>query len=567
MSATTPSTDRDAQIPVDDDGEVTLPIVELLTGRGFITGKSGSGKSNSASVIVEELLDREHAVLIVDIDGEYYGLKEEHELLHVGADEEADVQVGPEHAEKLATLALDANVPIILDVSGFLEDDARDEMVAAVASALFDKEKKLKRPFALFVEEIHEFVPEGGLGDVGKQLVRIGKRGRKRGLGLVGMSQRPADVKKDFITQCDWLCWHRLTWENDTKVVRRVLGSTYEDAVQDLDDGEAFLMADWDEEIRRVQFRRKHTFDAGATPGLDDIERPDLKSVSSDLVDELQQISEEQHAREDRIAKLERRLDEKDETIATLEDDLEAARQNNETVQQLADQLADISAGEGGAEALEEIREEKNAEIRSLTHTVSDREATIEQQAERITALQATVADLREEVESRPEISERAVEAVDVLATEFGVGGSDEKYREKLASARERIDDLEQQLATASESAATAPDEYDEFVDDEYVREAIEAAKEHTTPRYVKGVVAGILQRGGPVTQREVATELGIEATHHIKSAMDALADEGVITVTGRGDSREADFDFDGIEALHEQRARQRRTEEVMDGL
>jgi len=43
-------------------------------------------------------------------------------------------------------------------------------------------------------------------------------------------------------------------------------------------------MTDWDESIRRIQFHRKQTFDAGATPGLDDFERPELKSVSSDLV-------------------------------------------------------------------------------------------------------------------------------------------------------------------------------------------------------------------------------------------------------------------------------------------
>jgi len=48
----------DDQLPLDAEGEVSLPTVEVLTGRGFITGKSGSGKSNSASVVVEELLDR-----------------------------------------------------------------------------------------------------------------------------------------------------------------------------------------------------------------------------------------------------------------------------------------------------------------------------------------------------------------------------------------------------------------------------------------------------------------------------------------------------------------------------
>ena len=90
---------------------ISMPVVQLLTGRGFITGKSGSGKSNTASVVVEELLEAGYPVLIVDTDGEYYGLKEEYELLHAGADEECDIQVGPEHAEKVAELALEGNVP------------------------------------------------------------------------------------------------------------------------------------------------------------------------------------------------------------------------------------------------------------------------------------------------------------------------------------------------------------------------------------------------------------------------------------------------------------------------
>ncbi|ESS06888.1 MAG: putative ATPase [uncultured archaeon A07HB70] len=246
---------------------VSLPVVELLTGRGFVTGKSGSGKSNTASVVAERLLDDGYPLLIVDVEGEYYGLKEEYELLHAGADDECDIQVAPEHAEKLASLALEQNVPIVLDVSGYLDEAVADELVFETARHLFAKEKKLKQPFLLLVEEVHEYIPEGGgTTDAGRMLVKIGKRGRKHGLGLLGISQRPANVKKDYITQCDWLCWHRLTWDNDTQVVRRIIDREHAEAVEDLDDGEAFLMTDWSESIRRVQFHRKRTFDAGATP-------------------------------------------------------------------------------------------------------------------------------------------------------------------------------------------------------------------------------------------------------------------------------------------------------------
>ncbi len=111
-------------------------------------------------------------------------------------------------------------MPIILDVSGYLDDAASDELVTEVAKHLFAKEKKLKKPFLMLIEECHEYIPEkGGMDEAGKMLIKIGKRGRKHGLGVVGISQRPADVKKDFITQCDWLVWHRLTWFNARSLV------------------------------------------------------------------------------------------------------------------------------------------------------------------------------------------------------------------------------------------------------------------------------------------------------------------------------------------------------------
>jgi hypothetical protein len=322
--------------------EVSLPVVELLTGRGFVTGKSGSGKSNSASVVAEKLLDNGFGLLIVDIDGEYYGLKEEYEILHAGADEECDIQITADHAEKLASLALEQNVPIILDISSYLDESEAEEVLTAVARSLFAKAKKQKQPFLLLVEEVHEYIPENGsVGECGRMLIKIGKRGRKHGLGICGISQRPADVKKDFITQCDWLLWHRLTWNNDTKVVGRILDNDYADAVEDLDDGEGFLMTDWAESIQRVQFFRKQTFDAGATPGLDDFERPDLKSVSDDLVSELQEISDEKQKQETQIQELREELDRKNSRIAELERELQDARDLSRMAEQFVDSLVE----------------------------------------------------------------------------------------------------------------------------------------------------------------------------------------------------------------------------------
>ena len=273
-------------ISIGVDG-TTLPTSEIMTGRAFLTGKSGSGKSNSASVIAEELLERGLPLLIIDTDGEYLGLKERYDLHHVGKSDEADTDIDEADPAKLAELGLEKNVPIILDISGVLDADVGADMARRVIEQLFQTGNRVRKPFLVIVEEIHEFLPESGKrGDISETLLRVAKRGRKRGIGLLGISQRPAAVDKDFITQCDWIVWHRLTWDNDTRVVSRMIGTDYADAVQELDTGEAFLMADWDDSIRRVRFRRKRTKDIGATPGLERFDAGELGGSSAAAVQE-----------------------------------------------------------------------------------------------------------------------------------------------------------------------------------------------------------------------------------------------------------------------------------------
>ncbi|UHQ95353.1 ATP-binding protein [Haloterrigena alkaliphila] len=399
----------------DDGSDLWLPVVELLTGRGFVTGKSGSGKSNTASVIAEELLEAGYPLLIVDTDGEYYGLKEEYEMLHAGADEECDIQIGPEHAEQMATLALEENVPIILDVSGYLDEEEADELLRETARQLFVKEKKLKKPFLLVVEEVHEYIPEGGgMGETGRLLIKISKRGRKHGLGILGISQRPADVKKDFITQANWLVWHRLTWDNDTNVVGRIIDTEYSELVAELDDGQGFVQTDWmDIDVRKVQFRRKRTFDAGATPGLDDFERPELKSVSDALVGDLEDISERKEREQDRILELENELEKKEKRIETLEDELESARDVSSAAKQMADALTQketVQAQLGGGND-DELRR-LHDEIVDLEEERDDLREELEERDERIETLEAKLESRTETMETLRAENERLQERV-----------------------------------------------------------------------------------------------------------------------------------------------------------
>ncbi|WP_222918365.1 DUF87 domain-containing protein [Natrinema sp. SYSU A 869] len=457
----------------DDGADLRLPVVELLTGRGFVTGKSGSGKSNTASVIAEELLEAGYPLLIVDTDGEYYGLKEEYEMLHAGADEECDIQIGPEHAEQMATLALEENVPVILDVSGYLDEDVADELLRKIARQLFIKEKKLKKPFLLVVEEVHEYIPEGGgVGETGNLLIKISKRGRKHGLGIVGISQRPADVKKDFITQANWLVWHRLTWDNDTKVVGRIIDTEYSELVSDLGDGQAFVQTDWTEvDVRKIQFRRKRTFDAGATPGLDDFERPELKSVSDALVGDLQDISERKEREQDRINELENELEKREKRIETLEDELASARDVSSAARQMADALQNTDTIQselpGSDEDLRRLHEEiaeLEAERDDLQEDLDARDDHIESLEEQLADRAAEVDRLRNETKQLREVvrdlqrEERTEQVTDDVPS--GDEGSDAGDESSIIQAGG--DDIEFGYTSVDEDAESATDVADE---------------------------------------------------------------------------------------------------------
>ena len=522
------------KITVTVDG-ATLPVVEILTGRGFITGKSGSGKSNTASVIVEELLSQGFPVLIVDTDGEYYGLKEEYEILHVGADEECDLQIGPEHAEKLSELALEKSVPIITDVSGYIDEREAKDIIQGVAQHLFAREKKLKRPFLMLVEEVHEYVPETvALDDCGRMLVKVAKRGRKRGLGLCGISQRPADVKKDFITQCDWLVWHRLTWENDTNVVRRVIGSTHADRVQDLDDGEAILMTDWNDEIQTVKFRRKDTFDAGATPGLGKFERPSLKSVSGEIVQDLQEISRERKRRQNKVEQLREKLDDREQKIQELQEQLERAEDVNQLAEQLTSALSDATSGDSESvrQTVEEIRTEKEDELQQLRKEKRELKEENEE-------LRTRVGDLQDQVET---LEKRKLP------------------KEKLEEARSAYAQLGDVLGLST-SVVKSPDtdsdreekpgDYEHFLQEEAVRSEIEEAKEESSsPRYVRGVIKTIMHSGGPVTYDEIADLLDISTTSHVGQAVNTLNKHNVVTKARRGRKTVVDLNINDLDSI-----------------
>lgn len=108
-----------------------------------------------------------------------------------------------------------------------------------------------RHPVALFCEEAHLYIPErreGGVAEEGlKSFERIAKEGRKYGVGLIVISQRPSEVNRTVLSQCNNFVAMRLTNAEDQNVIRRLLPDTlggFAELLPILDIGEALVVGD-----------------------------------------------------------------------------------------------------------------------------------------------------------------------------------------------------------------------------------------------------------------------------------------------------------------------------------
>lgn len=312
---------------LDISQDLDFELEELIGKCIGILGIRGSGKSNTAGVIFEELLKYNYPLTVVDIDGEYFGLKEEYELLVIGEGENVDLQIEPADAAQVAEVSLQQSIPVVLDLSSYLKSDQRT-MLKNYFTRLWNLAGKLRKPYMIGIEESHEYIPQGKKGELKEIINRIALRGRKRGLGAVVISQRSAKVEKDVLTQAGMLFLHRVVHEADMKVYNDLLPwskSKVREKVSQLETGECIFLDE--KSAQQAYIRERETFHAGFTPTLDTVETPQLKQVGESIVEAIEQAKKEGRQKKSKIEKMEEKIDslqsqltEKKETIKDLKD-------------------------------------------------------------------------------------------------------------------------------------------------------------------------------------------------------------------------------------------------------
>lgn len=111
----------------------------------------------------------------------------------------------------------------IINLKG-VDPQVQEIVVYLLSKKLFElRKKELIPPFIMLIEEAHNFVPERNFGKaVSSSILRtIASEGRKFGLGLGIVSQRPARVDKNILSQCNTQLIMRITNPNDLNAISR----------------------------------------------------------------------------------------------------------------------------------------------------------------------------------------------------------------------------------------------------------------------------------------------------------------------------------------------------------
>jgi DNA helicase HerA-like ATPase len=117
----------------------------------------------------------------------------------------------------------------IIDVSG-VPSEITSVVVSVLSRMVFDyaiwSRGEAQRPVLLVCEEAHRYVPNERNADsssVGRILSRIAKEGRKYGVSLGLITQRPSDLAEGVLSQCGTIIAMRLNNERDQAFVKAAM--------------------------------------------------------------------------------------------------------------------------------------------------------------------------------------------------------------------------------------------------------------------------------------------------------------------------------------------------------
>lgn len=242
-------------------------------------GKTGSGKTYMAKGIVEIMLDQGRRVCVLDPTGAWWGLRSSADGTRPGfpvvvfGGEHADVPITERSAAALAEVIAGNRLSCVIDLSDFLMGE-KHRFVTAFAQTLH---RHNRLPLQLVIDEADEFAPQNPLPETRRMLHeidRLVRRGRIKGFRLMFITQRPAVLHKNILTQANTLIAMRLTGPQDRKAIEEWIkgqadpeqGKVVIASLPRLKQGEGWVWSPEYDVLERKKFPTIQTFDSSRAP-------------------------------------------------------------------------------------------------------------------------------------------------------------------------------------------------------------------------------------------------------------------------------------------------------------
>jgi hypothetical protein len=257
-----------------------LPAAALHQ-RLAVVGISGSGKTYATKGLVERLLQAGARVCVVDPLGVWWGLRlgpdgstpADNQVVVFGG-RHGDIPLVPHMGDALGRLVGTQHLACVVDVSDLGSAAARRGFMTAFTAALHESNAE---PLHLVLDEADLWAPQRVQAD-GYDLLggieEIVRRGRVRGFIPWLITQRPAVLHKDVLSQADILVSLQLTASQDRAAVGRWIegqadraeGRRILAALPRLARGEGWIWVPAHGVLDRVAFPPIGSFDSSGTP-------------------------------------------------------------------------------------------------------------------------------------------------------------------------------------------------------------------------------------------------------------------------------------------------------------
>ncbi|TDV97929.1 ATP-binding protein [Pseudobacillus badius] len=103
------------------------------------------------------------------------------------------------------------------------------------AQAITNRENNVVNNVVILFEEAHRYINQADTHEykLGSYYIdRLAREGRKFGISLIISSQRPSELSKTVISQCNSFIVHRITNKNDIEFIQRCLNSNNQDLIK-----------------------------------------------------------------------------------------------------------------------------------------------------------------------------------------------------------------------------------------------------------------------------------------------------------------------------------------------